>query len=216
MALQRINIGCGQTPTAGWRNIDNSLSLKLSKIPLLPFLLLRIGFISAQQHSFIKYARKHAIEYGDATKGLCLQSNSTEVVYSSHMLEHLDQVEAVQFLKEVQRILAHDGIIRLVVPDLRLLVQNYLETKDADRFLKSTHLAQKRPRSLSQWLGMIVIGNREHHWMYDGLSLSELLKSQGFANPVILEAGKTTIVDSRDLNLYERSAESVYVEAVKI
>lgn len=216
MAFQRINIGCGQTPTAGWRNIDNSLSLKLSKIPLLPLLLLRIGFISAEQHSFIKYARKHAIEYGDATKGLCLQGNSTEVVYSSHMLEHLDQVEAVQFLKEVQRILAHDGIIRLVVPDLKLQIQNYLTTKDTNNFLKRTNLIQPRPRSFSQWLKLVLVGNREHLWMYDGESLCRLLSAQGFAAPVILMAGETRIKDSQNLNLFERADESVYVEAFKV
>lgn len=66
----RINIGCGQTPTKGWRNFDNSLSLRLSKIPLLPDLLQKLGFLESSQQQFIQFAREHDIEYGDATKGL--------------------------------------------------------------------------------------------------------------------------------------------------
>lgn len=43
--MVRINIGCGQTPTNGWENFDNSFSLRLSKIPLLPDILNRLGFL---------------------------------------------------------------------------------------------------------------------------------------------------------------------------
>jgi hypothetical protein len=50
--------------------------------------------------------------------------------------------------------------------------------------------------------------------MYDGLSLSRLLEAQGFAPPRILKAGETQINDPKNLDLYERAYESVYVEAV--
>ena len=28
--MKRINIGCGSSPTAGWNNFDNSLSVRLA------------------------------------------------------------------------------------------------------------------------------------------------------------------------------------------
>ena len=31
----RINVGCGMTPTPGWTNYDNSLSVKLARRPIL-------------------------------------------------------------------------------------------------------------------------------------------------------------------------------------
>ena len=102
MAL-KINVGCGQTPTQGWRNFDNSLSLRLSRIPLLPIFLLKLRLINIHQYEFIQYARENSIEYGDATNGLPLQDESAEVIYSSHMLEHLDRYEADLFLKDVFR-----------------------------------------------------------------------------------------------------------------
>jgi predicted SAM-dependent methyltransferase len=95
----RINIGCGNTPTREWRNFDNSLCLRLAKIPLLPAILQKLGFVEESQQQFIRFARENFIEYGDATKGLPIQDNSVEVVYSSHMLEHLDKNEAAKFCK---------------------------------------------------------------------------------------------------------------------
>lgn len=119
--MVRINIGCGQTPTKGWRNFDNSFSLRPSnsKIPLLPDILHRLGFVENSQYQFVKFARENDIEYGDATKGLPLNQESCEVVYSSHMLEHLDRNGADEFLKEAYRVLCPNGIIRIAVPDIK-------------------------------------------------------------------------------------------------
>src|SRR5437867_3406825 len=96
----RINVGCGQTPTIGWRNFDNSLSLRLAKVPLLPQMLRFIGLLEFPQYQFIQFARSNRVEFGDVTKGLPLLENSVDVLYSSHMLEHLDRSEAATFLKE--------------------------------------------------------------------------------------------------------------------
>ena len=51
--------------------------------------------------------------------------------------------------------------------------------------------------------------------MYDGISLCKLLTVQGFSNAEIVAAGKTNIDDPDSLDLYERSEQSVYVEAMK-
>jgi len=57
----RINIGCGQTPTQGWKNFDNSLSLRLSKIPLLPYIQMKLSFLESSQYQFIRFARENEI-----------------------------------------------------------------------------------------------------------------------------------------------------------
>ena len=138
--MVRINIGCGQTPTSGWKNFDNSLSLRLSKIPLIPDILHRLGFLEGSQYQFIKFARENDIEYGDATKGLPLANESCEVVYSSHMLEHLGRNGADKFFKEAYRVLYPNGIIRIAVPDIRKQIEQYNESGDADAFLEATHM----------------------------------------------------------------------------
>lgn len=58
--------------------------------------------------------------------GLPFEDNSMNVVYSSHFLEHLSQEQADFILKESYKILKKDGIIRIVVPDLENVCQEYL------------------------------------------------------------------------------------------
>jgi predicted SAM-dependent methyltransferase len=209
----RINVGCGQTPTTGWRNLDNSLSLRLAKIPLLPELLYKSRLLEESQYQFIQFAKFNRIEFGDATKGLPISSGSVDVLYSSHMLEHLDKTEAKLFLKEARRVLRSGGIIRLSVPDLHKQVQKYLEFGDADAFIASTLVCQSKPKTIMQRLRILIVGARHHNWMYDGPSMVRLLSLMGFKEPCVLSAGTTMIGNPGELNLFEREDESVYLEA---
>jgi predicted SAM-dependent methyltransferase len=211
----RINVGCGQTPTGGWRNFDNSLSLRLSKIPLLPGLLQKLGFLDGSQQQFIRFVRENDIEYGDATKGLPIQDESVDVLYSSHMLEHLDKNEAEKFLRESFRVLRPGGIIRIAVPDIKRQIAHYNESGDADAFVEATHLCVPRPRSLAQRLRLLLVGTRHHQWMYDANSLSELLQEHGFIKADEMPVGQTKIHEYEPLDLQERASESVCVEAEK-
>ena len=210
----KINVGCGQAPTEGWRNFDNSLSLRLSKIPLLPKLLYKAGFLESEQYRFIEYAQTNRIEYGDAVKGLPLPDYSVDILYSSHMLEHLDQSGAGLFLKEARRVLISGGIIRIVVPDLRKLIREYLDSGDADAFLSASYLFQPQSGTIAQRLRNLMMGNRYHQWMYDGDSLCGLLLLHGFSEPTILNPGETRIESPGSLDLQERISESIYVEAI--
>jgi predicted SAM-dependent methyltransferase len=211
----RINVGCGQTPTPGWRNFDNSPSLRLASIAVLPDLLHRLGLLNRAQYQFMRFARDHQIEYGDATKGLPVGEASVDVLYSSHMLEHLDRREASEFLREAYRILRPGGILRIAVPDLERQIAEYQESGDADAFVEGMHLCVSRPRSLAGRLSLLVTGTRHHQWMYDGRSLSRLLQEHGFVKAEVLPAGQTRIDSPGALDLAERASESLYVEAEK-
>ena len=210
----RINIGCGQTIIVGWRNLDNSFSVKLANLGLLARLISSIGLLAKSQKEFIEFAQQHAIEYADATKIPC-EDDACEVLYTSHMLEHLDPVEAKAFLREALRILQPGGIIRIAVPDLQKLVGEYCESEDADKFLSSTLMCIERPKGLAEKLRLLTVGTRHHQWMYDGKSLSRLLLGQGFVGPTVQNPGNTQIPNPSPLDLNERVEESVYVEATK-
>jgi len=213
--VMKINVGCGQTPTKGWRNFDNSLSLRLSKIPVLPDVLYKLRLLEKSQYQFIQFANENNIEYGDATKGLPVSAASCEVLYSSHMIEHLDRNEASKFLNESFRILRAGGIIRIAAPDIRRQVEKYLESEDADAFIEATLLCADRPRTFAQRLQLLLVGTRHHQWMYDGNSLIRLLQKHGFVNAEVMPAGQTKIHDHQMLDLHEKEDASVYVEAEK-
>jgi SAM-dependent methyltransferase len=61
---------------------------------------------------------RNGIPYADAT---------FDVVYHSHILEHFSKASAPVFLLECHRVLKPRGVIRVVVPDLEVIVRLYLE-----------------------------------------------------------------------------------------
>jgi len=213
--MLRANIGCGQTPTNGWRNFDNSFSLRLASLPIIPALLRKLRLLDESQYRFVAFAKDNSIEYADATKGLPLEPESCETIYSSHMLEHLDRIGADGFMKEVFRVLSPGGKVRIAVPDIKRHVARYNETGDADSFIEATLMCAPRPASMMGKIRLLLVGTRHHQWMYDGSSLSRLLQKHGFVDPMVLPAGQTTISAPGALDLQERADESVYVEAVK-
>ncbi len=215
MSMTRINIGCGMTPTPGWTNYDNSISVHLARFPLAGRILRGVGFLNAQQSDFTDFCHKHDIRWAHAVRHIPESASSVDIVYSSHMFEHLDRTEAETFLAEVMRVLRPGGTLRLVLPDLRVRVDAYLSSGDGDRFVASLDICQGRPRTLKDRLQAAILGHRGHLWMYDEQSLSGILAKAGFVEVRPCKPGETTIRDPGSLSLREREGRSIYVEAKK-
>lgn len=58
-------------------------------------------------------------------KGIPFPNESFDVVYHSQVLEHFPKEKALNFIKECFRVLKPNGIIRVVVPDLENIVDEY-------------------------------------------------------------------------------------------
>lgn len=71
---------------------------------------------------------EHVIEM-DIRKGLEFEDNLFDVVYSSHVLEHMSKNAAEELVAEMIRVLKPGGILRLVVPDLEAIITNYTKFK---------------------------------------------------------------------------------------
>lgn len=211
----RINVGCGQSPTPGWHNYDNSPAIWIGQSRLATAAFRLLGLLDAGNLSYIDYCRRNDIRYADAVKRIPHADGAVSVIYSSHMLEHLDRSEAARFMRECHRVLEPGGILRIAVPDLLPLARAYVAGGSADAFLSACVLELDKPRGFKGRLHQAIFGGREHHWMYDGASLSRLMSEAGFVQPAILRAGETSIVDPSGLNLRERESESVYVESRK-
>ena len=211
----QVNIGCGQTPTEGWKNFDNSPAIKFTKSPLKLRLAKMIGLLTKSQIENIEWLKKETIEYADATTKIPLPDNSVIALYSSHMFEHLSRDGGVQFLQEVRRVLVSEGVVRIVIPDLEKAILRYNKEKNADEFMESILVSAPPISSLIDKVRLIFSGYRQHQWMFDGDSLANLMKSQGFRNVTIQISGNTLIENSGSLNLFEREEESVVVEAIK-
>ena len=59
-------------------------------------------------------------------------NNQADLIYASHMLEHLSLLAAPAALKEWHRILKPGGVLRLGVPDFGKLVEIYRKTGRID------------------------------------------------------------------------------------
>jgi predicted SAM-dependent methyltransferase len=62
----------------------------------------------------------------DLTQGIPFPDASFDVVYHSHVIEHIPKTEAESFLKECYRVLRPQGVLRVVFPDLEQIAKTYL------------------------------------------------------------------------------------------
>lgn len=201
----RVNIGCGSTPTKGWLNYDAGARWVYNPA----YRLITTLFPSFNN----KCARANSIRYADAAKGIPLPDSSVGVVYACHIFEHLAPEEGAFFLKEARRLLVPGGIIRLVVPDLQLGIDKYNRDRDGDAFLAGLLFRYTRPRSLWELLKYHYIVGRCHYYMYNNMSIVSRLTDAGFVEARTLSPGQTGIAEPGELDLFERSGDSLYAEA---
>src|SRR5262252_1640036 len=109
----KVNIGCGLSGISGWHNLDNSPTITLARIPLVKRLL--------KIPDWPRDVRRY-----DVRKGLQFADGSVRYIYSSHTFEHFTYAESLAVAKECFRVLMPEGILRVVVPDLSLIVREYL------------------------------------------------------------------------------------------
>jgi predicted SAM-dependent methyltransferase len=209
----RLNLGCGQAPSAGWLNYDNSPTVWLAKSPLLAWLLCRSGLIDAGNLEFAAFCQANQVRYANAARRVPHATSTVDTIYSSHMIEHLVRDDAWAFLVECRRVLRSGGRLRLVVPDLHALVHQYLQRGNADNFLGQMQFETHLPAGLLAKLRWLLFGGRGHHWMYDARSLGGLMEEAGFVDVEMMEPGQTRIAEPAGLDLRERQIESIYLEA---
>ncbi|MGI0492178.1 class I SAM-dependent methyltransferase [Alkalinema pantanalense CENA528] len=275
--MQLVNIGCGQTFHPDWVNLD-----------LMPS--------AAEVRSF------------DIRRGLPFADRTCDVCYSSHVLEHLQPVQASFLITEAFRVLKPGGILRIVVPDLEQIARLYLATleqatsgnsqaigqydwmllelldqmtrthaggemgkyldrlndqnADLDRaFVRSrmgaeidnyyqakkltrwqkikskrpTWYIQKIRTKVAEFFVLLIAGKQAqksfqegifrnsgelHRWMYDRVSLQQLLSQAGFTEIQVCQASESRIPHFNDFELdtlqgQVRKPDSLFMEAVK-
>jgi predicted SAM-dependent methyltransferase len=112
---------------------------------------------------------------------LKLNSDSVDVIYASHVFEHIPRAGTTAFLKEWWRVLKPEGRLYLCVPDLEALFKIYLENLpryDTDEGRALVDLA----------CGVAYGGQVDqydfHYYGYSFVTLKALLESVGFKNVV--------------------------------
>jgi len=211
-----LNLGAGQKAHPEMTNIDYSVFLKIAKSSLLKSVLKKTGFLTKERQVILDGFDKDAILH-DLSKGIPFPDGSFNVIYHSHLLEHLDRVTARTFIEHCMAKLKPGGTLRVVVPNLRAFVEDYLSAYKAAvddpgqkrRYDEATYsLLQQMVETetsgtagqtpLRRMLENLLLGDRRrrgdlHLWMYDEFSLSELLKSIGLQDVEVCQSDTSRI-----------------------
>ena len=207
IVLMRIlNLGCGAKTSShpSGVNIDWSILLRMRSNPIMRTLApaLLNGYRLERFNALPSNILVH-----DLSRGIPFDDSSVDVVYHSHMLEHLDRDVAELFIAESRRVLRVGGVHRVVVPDFERYARAYLTHLDAcsedgegeiarhDVFLEPLLLQSvrreasgtSRQRTLRRFVENLLLGDARrrgetHQWMYDRFNLQALLERHGFCN----------------------------------
>jgi predicted SAM-dependent methyltransferase len=145
----RLHIGCGGRIMPGWINIDMR--------PGAGILVMRLP----------KGLRK-------------LKDDSVYRIYASHFLEHLGyREEAMSFVQECYRILVPGGVLRIVVPEIELIIRAYV-TSDPGFFEIQRSMHPEWCTTKLEHLMYALQQNGEHRYGYDFETIKKLLSQGGF------------------------------------
>jgi hypothetical protein len=210
----KINIGCGpngQLPE--FINLDNSRSIWLSRFPWLKKGMHRVGLLTDAQ---LKDDWRGVVRY-DVSRRLLYPEESVSKIYSSHFLEHIPYLCAVNVLKECHRVLRRDGTMRLVVPDLLWHAERYVQRTREFVSAGSDSDGRRAHDEFMETICGAYLNRRRygaaHCYMYDYPTLLSILRDLGFRHvkPCPYREG-----DDQELASFDsRPGESLHLEIRK-
>jgi len=224
----KLNIGCGLNTPENWINIDNSFSAKLAKYPLVKKILYKTRILPKRLYEL---SWPNNIMICDLRKRLPFEDGTVKHIYSSHLFEHLTRGDAEFLIRECYRVLTHQGVIRIIVPDLKSKIEIYINrmkhiegqaengnVAPADEFLEGLRLYDSSDESIPFWIRLtrVLQGNKNlHKWLYDFHSLSSKLKKHGFVGIVRKDYLDSQIEDVSQLDNIKRFRFGLCIEANK-
>ena len=148
----KANIGCGPFGQPGWVNID------------------------------LFYHDRVTLR-ADCRYRIPLADESCEGIHVEHFFEHLCPTdERTHFLRECQRCLQDNGILRIIVPDAELYLRAYAERGwgNLNELSCGGDVAEKVFRTKMEALNHVFLQDGEHYGGYDAETLSLVLREAGF------------------------------------
>jgi len=171
----KLNVGCGTDYKKGWVNIDNNSDNNIEELDLNWDLRNRLPF----------------------------DEESVDFIFNEHLLEHLTVKETLTVLKDFMRVLRPGGVLRIAMPDLEKVIDDYLKNDFKNNpTVKSFGLEFVKTRAelinmSFRWWG--------HKWLYDWEELERRLKEAGFRKIKRARLGKSKYQELRNLETRDES-----------
>ena len=207
-----VQYGCGKCAPVNWVNFDVSPNLRLEKLPIIGSLF--------ERKEWGAYPKN--VKYGDIIKSLPgIKDESCEAIYCSHVLEHLTYFDMQIALKNTYKMMKKGGVFRLVVPDMEVYVNAYLEDKrngdktGCHRLMSNTLMSsEKSPKTIKDKI-ITLFGNSKHQWNYDYESMYLEVEKVGFKNirrAVLNDSKNQSFKDVEDKGRFDYS---LAIECIK-
>jgi SAM-dependent methyltransferase len=195
-----VHLGCGPfvEPTR-WIDCDGSWNARVNGWPKPVASLLRR--IAKKAGGGQRPLPEH-IRYFDLRKRFPFDDESVDAIYAAHVWEHLALSTAKHATQECYRVLKPGGTLRLVVPNVRDFVEEYLSSNEPDAALTlNRKLYYRQFEECRSIIYSIYLGFTDFHYhrfMYDPPQLISLLQENGFrdvAGRTLLESCIDEIAD---------------------
>ncbi|MEM3097461.1 MAG: methyltransferase domain-containing protein [Nitrososphaerales archaeon] len=126
----------------------------------------------------IDFANRHGFIYRvhDMTRPLPFDDGIVDMIYHCHFLEHLDYKAGGKFLKECARVMKPGGIMRIIMPDTRGLMEKYFKG-DLSQFDEINDNCAASPAQIAKLWTLLMSG---HNSMWDEETLKDTLIFFGF------------------------------------
>ena len=170
--MRKLNLGGGGQSPEKWINVDYAFAARTAKIPFFHVSNSRLKIFSLNWNK--------TIVLHDLRKRFSWNNEYNDVIHSSHTLEHLTKEEGIFYLGECYRVLKKRGIIRIVVPDFRHLVDDYISgALRSNDFVENLGvLFKSRERGIKGRLAPFI--QFPHKCMYDAETLLSIMRQLGF------------------------------------
>ena len=201
------------------RILSHSLKLNIANANFI-----NLGSGSSYVNDFINidFFGNKMIDYGmDLRFPFKIESNSINGIFSEHTFEHLSHLEVDNSLSECYRILKPEAKIRIIVPDLSILIERY-SSNDDEWFQKWQDLVLKDPSRhyMKKYFTKMFAVNftasyYSHKSCWDFESLEKALSSSGFVNINKCNYNLGTPELLIDSDSEDRKLVSIYIEGKK-
>jgi predicted SAM-dependent methyltransferase len=147
---------------------------------------------------------------------LPLRSGSVAYIFTEHFLDHMQFPEGIgKLLRECARVLKHGGVMRAVVHDGDLLLRAFVND-DREFFRRLMAPEQGAHQTPMVYVNHIFRFDGFHQFVYDYPTLERQFLKAGFSSVRASSFRGSAVPElNLDLDLPDRTLQSLYVEAVR-
>jgi len=144
----------------------------------------------------------------DLRKGIPLKDKTVDVIYTSHMFEHIPYNQLINFIGECNRVLKIKGMLSVCVPNAGLYLEAYNQKIQFKKVENMHQIAVIDTGSMMDQVNYEAYMAGEHCYMFDKENLINTIKKGGFNNVQLREFDPL-------LDLKARDFESIYAVGYK-